>query len=210
MNAYEKAQALGLTGDDKTQFATLQQYGLTHRPISRAELVHTLNLIGMLRKKINNNADEKWTGTVLAMQDQIEAGGTDGQKQGMALWLSHITNPTNVLWDTTQPEFAAGFWSMYEAFRDQPGMPTSADFAAIAALGGGWIAITLEDFTAQREVAEHTAAVSQIITATQAAATALHVRAGEIEAQIDPSNYDPSQHTVAAVQAYCDGLLEGV
>lgn len=112
MNAYEKAQSLGLTGDDKTQFAALQQYGLMHRPINRAELVHTLNLIGMLRKKINNNADEKWTGTVLAMQDQIEAGGTEEQKQGMALWLSHITNPTNLMWDTTQPAFAAiSFWS---------------------------------------------------------------------------------------------------
>lgn len=158
MNAYQKAQSLGLAGDDKSQFATLQQYGLTHRPINRAELVHTLNLIGMLRKKINNNADEKWTGTVLAMQDQIEAGGTDEQKQGVALWLSHITNPTNLMWDTTQPQFAAGFWSMYEVFRDQSGMPTSEDFATIAALGGGWIATTLEDFTSQREAAESQAA----------------------------------------------------
>lgn len=41
-------------------------------------------------------------------------------------------------------------------------MPTSADFAAIAALGGGWIATTLEDFTAQRLAAE-SAAVAQAV-----------------------------------------------
>jgi len=158
MNAYEKAQQLGLTGTDDEVFKQLQVMGLSHHPINRAELVHVLNLLGMLRKRISNNADEKWTGTVLAMQDAIEAGGTDEQKKGMALWLSHITNPTNLLWDTTQKEFAAGFWDMYQAFRDKPGMPTTEDFITIAALGGGWIATTLEDFTAQREAAEKQAA----------------------------------------------------
>lgn len=158
MTAYEKAQQLGLVGTDDEVFKQLQPLGLSHRPINRAELVHVLNLLGMLRKRINNNADEKWTGTVLAMQDAIEAVGTDEQKKGMALWLSHITNPTNILWDTTQPEFAAGFWSMYQVFRDKPGMPTSEDFVTIASLGGGWIATTVEDYTAQRVAAETQAA----------------------------------------------------
>lgn len=99
---------------------------------------------------------------------------------------------------------------MYLAFRDQPGMPTSEDFATIASLGGGWIATTVEDFAAEREAAEHAAATSVIIASTQAAATAMHAKAGELEAQIDPSNYDPSQHTIAEVQEYCDTLLEGV
>lgn len=168
MNAYEKAQELGLTGTDDEVFKQLQPLGLSHRPINRAELVHVLNLLGMLRKRINNNADEKWTGTVLAMQDAIEAVGTDEQKKGMALWLSHITNPTNLFWDTTQKEFAAGFWGMYQAFRDKPGMPTTDDFVTIAALGGGWIATTVEDYTAQRVAAETQAAEEAKRAAEQA------------------------------------------
>lgn len=154
MNAYETAQQLGLTGDDKTQFETLQQYGLTHRPINRAELMFSLNLLGMLQKVISNNADEKWRGSVLTMQDAINAVGTKEQQDAVALWLSHITNISNVKWDTTRPEYAAGFWGMYVAFRDKPGMPTSQDFATVASLGGGWIATTVEDFTSQREAAE--------------------------------------------------------
>lgn len=157
------AQQLGLTGDDKTQFETLQTYGLTHKPINRAELMFSLNLLGMLQKVISNNADEKWRGSVLTMQDAINAVGTKQQQEAVALWLSHITNVSNVKWDTTNPAYAAGFWGMYVAFRDVPGMPTSADFAAIAALGGGWIATTLEDFTAQRQAAE-AAAVAQAVS----------------------------------------------
>ena len=162
MNAYQKAQQLGLQGTDAEQFAALQQYGLTHNPINRAELMFNLNLLGMLQKVIGNNSDEKWAGTVLTMQDAINAAGTDQQKAAMRLWLSHITNVSNLKWDTTNPQYAAGFWGMYTAFRDLPGMPTSADFAAIAALGGGWIATTLEDFTAQRLAAE-SAAVAQAV-----------------------------------------------
>lgn len=154
MNAYEKSQQLGLTGTDVEVFAQLQAMGLTHSPINRAELMFNLNLLGMLQKVIGNNAAEKWRGTVLTMQDAINAGGTDLEKNAMALWLSHITNPTNVLWDTTNPLYAAGFWGMYTAYRDQPGMPTTANFTAIAALGGGWIATTVGDFTAQRIAAE--------------------------------------------------------
>lgn len=163
MNSYQMAQQLGLSGDDKTQFETLQQYGLTHRPINRAELMFALNLLGMLQKVISNNADEKWRGTVLTMQDAINAVGTRQQQDAIALWLSHITNVSNLKWDTTNPQYAAGFWGMYVAFRDQPGMPTSADFAAIAALGGGWVATTLEDFTSQREAAEKAAAAQTIM-----------------------------------------------
>lgn len=154
MNSYELAQSLGFTGTDKEQFDQVQQLGLTHAPINRAELMFTLNLLGMLQKVIGNNSDEKWRGTVLAMQDAINAAGTKEQQAAIALWLSHITNTTNLKWDTTKPEYAAGFWGMYVTFRDQQGMPTSADFAAVAALGGGWVATTVEDFTTQREAYE--------------------------------------------------------
>jgi len=156
MNSYETARALGIAGtsDDATEFATLQTYGLTHRSINRAELMFNLNLLGMLQKVIGNNSDEKWRGTVLTMQDAINAGGTVDQQKAMALWLSHITNTTNIQWDTTRPEYAAGFWGMYVTFRDKPGMPTSQEFAAIAALGGGWVATTVEDYTSDRKAYE--------------------------------------------------------
>lgn len=161
MNAYEKSKQLGLTGNDTTVFSTLQAMGLTHNPINRAELMFNLNLRKMLQKIVGNNVEEKWRGTVLTMQDAINAGGTQEQKDAMVLWLSHITNPTNVNWNTTDPAYAAGFWGMYLAFRDQPGMPTTADFTAIAALGGGWIATTVQDFTAQRIAAEAAAAAAE-------------------------------------------------
>ena len=161
MNAYEKSIQLGLSGSDAAVFSTLQAMGLTHTPINRAELMFNLNLLGMLQKVIGNNAAEKWRGTVLTMQDAVNAAGTTQQQAAMALWLSHITNPTNIQWDTTNPLYAAGFWGMYLAFKDQPGMPTTADFAAIAALGGGWIATTVQDFTAQRVAAEAAAAAAE-------------------------------------------------
>lgn len=116
----------------------LRATGVTVRPIDRSALVHLLNLRGMLRKIVGNNSDEKWTGTVLAMQDAILVAGTDAQKEAIRLWFSHITNVSNVKWDTTDPAFAVGFWQMFQAFADIPTMPSTADFVAIAALGGGW------------------------------------------------------------------------
>jgi hypothetical protein len=124
----------------------LKASGVTHSAINRAMLVYVLNIRGMLRKIVGNNSDEKWTGTVLNMQDAILALGTDDQKNGIRLWFSHITNISNNVWDTTLPAFAAPFWSMVQVFADQTidrgngplVMPSSADFAAIAELGGGW------------------------------------------------------------------------
>jgi len=130
-----------LEGDGVTDadiLATLQASGVTHSPINRANLVHVLNLRGMLQKIVGNNSDEKWIGTVLAMQDMIIAGGNAEQIAGIRLWLSHITNPTNQLWDTTQAEFAAPFWALYQAFKDEANTPSAEDFEALAEMGGGW------------------------------------------------------------------------
>lgn len=118
--------------------SALKSTGITVQPINRADLVHLLNIRGMLRKIVSNNSDEKWTGTVLNMQDAILAAGTDEQKAGIRLWFSHITNVSNNIWDTTKVEFAAPFWQMFQVFADGDGMPTTEDFEAIAELGGGW------------------------------------------------------------------------
>ncbi len=163
----------------------LKATGVTNRPVNRAELVHLLNLRGMLRKIVGNVTDEKWSGSVLAMQDVILQVGSDEQKDGIRMWFSHITNVSNNVWDTTQIAFAAPFWQMAQTFADQPTMPTTADFAAIAELGGGW---RFADVTAEQvqaaldqeaiEVARREA--EQVLAAVQARANAA-VEAAAVE-----------------------------
>lgn len=139
MLSYSNIQSLVDAGQTASQIATtLKSTGVTNKPINRADLVHLLNMRGMLTKLISNNADEKWTGTVLSMQTAIAVSGDAVANAAITQWLSHITNPTNTIWDTTQTVFAAPFWAMVQAFANQAGMPTTADFEAVAALGGGW------------------------------------------------------------------------
>lgn len=164
MNAYETAQQLGLTGTPQQIVDQLKATGLTVQSIDRATLVHVLNMRGMLTKVVGNNSDEKWTGTVLAMQDAILAAGTTEEKAGIRLWLSHITNPTNIKWDTTQVAFAAAFWAMYQTFAGLPDMPSAADFQALAALGGGWrfASLTAEQYSTQADQAVVDGAYSEV------------------------------------------------
>jgi hypothetical protein len=159
MNAYEKSQQLGLTGTDAEIVATLRATGLTARPIVLSELLFLLNFRGMLTKLVSNNADEKWTGTVLAMKAAISADAT--ATAHVDRWLSHITNPRNTHWDTSDAAYAGPFWALSQAVAGGLGMPTAEDFAAVAALGGGWLFadLTVEQFAEQRAAAE--AAITQ-------------------------------------------------
>lgn len=154
MNAYEKAQQLGLTGTDSEIVAVLKSTGLTARPIVLAELLFLLNFRGMLTKLVNNNADEKWTGTVLAMKAAIAKDPT--ATAHVDRWLSHITNPRNTHWDTTDSACSAPFWAMAQALSGGQGMPSAEDFAAVAALGGGWLFadLSVEEFVSQKAAAE--------------------------------------------------------
>jgi hypothetical protein len=153
MNAYETSINLGLTGTDAEQVATLKTTGVTARPIVLAELLFLLNFRGMLTKLVNNNSDEKWSGTVLAMKAAIAADAV--ATAHVDRWLSHITNPRNTHWDTTDSAYSAPFWAMAQAVAGGQGMPSAADFAAVAALGGGWLFadLTAEQFAAQRNAA---------------------------------------------------------
>ena len=156
MKAYEKAQQLGLTGTDSEIVAVLQSKGLTARPIVLAELLFLLNFRGMLTKLVSNNADEKWTGSVLTMKSAI---ATDPVATAdVDRWLSHITNPRNTHWDTTDPNYAGPFWALSQAVAGGPGMPSAADFTAVAALGGGWL---FSDLTVVQFAAQRTAAVAK-------------------------------------------------
>lgn len=162
MTAYEKAQQLGLTGTDSEIVAVLKSTGLTARPIVLAELLFLLNFRGMLTKLVSNNADEKWTGTVLAMKAAIAADPV--ATAHVDRWLSHITNPRNTHWDTTDAAYSAPFWAMAQAVAGGPGMPSVADFAAVASLGGGWLFadLTTEQFAAQRQAAIDAVAAAEL------------------------------------------------
>lgn len=181
----------------------LKATGVTAWPIDRAELVHLLNLRGMLRKIVGNNSDEKWTGSVLAMQDAILAAGTDAQKEAIRLWFSHITNVSNVKWDTTDQAFAVGFWQMFQAFKDLTTMPTTADFEAIADLGGGWrfAGVTAEQVQSALNAEELTAIRDTTIAPLQSKLNAIATWLNTEEAlAMSPAEY----------QAYADELLASV
>ena len=154
MNAYETSISLGLTGTDAEKVATLKATGVTARSIVLSDLLFLLNFRGMLTKLVSNNSDEKWSGTVLAMKAAI--AGDAVATAHVDRWLSHITNPRNTHWDTTDANYAGAFWALSQAVAGGQGMPSVADFAAVASLGGGWLFadLTVEQFAAQRATSE--------------------------------------------------------
>lgn len=154
MSAFQKSIDLGLTGTDAEKVAALKATGVTARPIVLSDLLFLLNFRGMLTKLVSNNSDEKWSGTVLAMKAAI--AGDAVATAHVDRWLSHITNPRNTHWDTTDASYSAPFWAMAQAVAGGQGMPSVEDFAAIAALGGGWLFadLTVEQFAAHRTTSE--------------------------------------------------------
>ena len=157
MNAYEKSIELGLTGEPEEIVAALRATGLTERKIKLDDLLFLLNNRGMLVRLIRPvDTGEKWAGTAVNMVLAINAGGTQQQAFAVNQWFSHITNDRNEYFDTTLPEFAGVFWSLSQSVAGGEGMPSAEDFAAVAALGGGWLFadLTVEQFTALRTAAE--------------------------------------------------------
>lgn len=152
-NAFAIAQRLGLTGEPSQIVSQLVATGLTARPIKLDELLFLLNNRGMLIELIRPaDTGEKWSGTVVNMVLYLNASGTPEQAAAVNQWFSHISNARNNLFDTTQPAFAGAFWSLARSFGGQPGFPSSADFEAVAALGGGWLFadLTVETYQDQK------------------------------------------------------------
>lgn len=157
MSAYQKSIDLGLTGTDAEKVASLRATGLTLRPIDLDDLLFLLNNRGMLVRLIRPaDTGEKWAGTVVNMVLALNTNGDPAQAAAVNQWFSHITNDRNNLFDTTQVAFSAPFWALSQALADLPGMPSAEDFAAVAALGGGWLFadLTVEQFAAQRTAAQ--------------------------------------------------------
>lgn len=192
-----KAQALGLTGTDAEIVAQLQATGITASAIPLPDLLFLMNFRGMLTKLVSNQTDEKWTGTVLAMKAALVALGQTEFVGALDRWLSHITNPQNLTFDTREPAHAAPFWGMRQALGDVASMPTIADFDAVADLGGGWLFATLTEaeYAAQKAAAEKEAAVSAVIVKCNAAR-----EAAEAEARLAEST--PSTVAAAAATAW--------
>jgi hypothetical protein len=162
MNAYEKAQSIGLTGTDAEIVASLKATGLTASKIALADLLFTLNNRGMLVRLIRPvDTGEKWSGTVVNMVLAVNADGSPQHAAAVNQWFSHITNDRNQFFDTTVAEFSAPFWALAQSMGGLQNMPSAADFSAVAALGGGWLFadLTAEQFAAQRQAAQ--SAISQ-------------------------------------------------
>lgn len=135
---YEEIQAWHEAGDDAaTIVSKFNAQGVTEHDIDLAALLYTMNFNGMLTKEVGNDAAKKWTGTVLTMKEEVaaDASATTSINQ----WLSHITNQRNSNWQTTRPEYAAPFYSLYQIFNNPPNdaVFNVGDLDAIYALGGG-------------------------------------------------------------------------
>ena len=197
MNAYEKAQELGLTGTDAEIMSQLKSTGITASAIALPDLLFLMNFRGMLTKLVSNQTDEKWTGTVLAMKAALVAMGQTESVVALDRWLSHITNPRNITFDTRVAAHAAPFWAMRQAFGGVATMPSIADFDAVALLGGGWLFATLTEaeYAAQKTAAEKESAVAAVIVKCNAAR-----EAAEAEARLAEST--PSTVAAAAETAW--------
>ena len=159
MNAYEKSQSLGMAGTDAEIVAQLQT--ITAQPISLAYLMEMLNFRGMLRKTDGSGGQERWVGTLQNLKQALVALNQTDSVTAYETWFSHVTNPRQVSWNTSLPQYAAAFAGMQVAFADQPTMPTAADFDAVVSLGGGrpYAVLTVEEFVAQRTAAEEQAVI---------------------------------------------------
>jgi len=153
MNAYEKSTSLGLVGTDAEIVAQLQP--VTAQAINLTYLMELLNFRGMLRKTDGSGGQERWQGTLQNLKAALVALNLTEFVTSYELWFSHVTNPRQVTWDTRVPEWAAAFLAMEQNFAGGEGMPSVADFAAVAALGGGrpYLELTVEQFGEQRDAA---------------------------------------------------------
>jgi homospermidine synthase len=135
----------------------------------------------MLTKLVGSNETEKWRGSILTMKaaivaasvppdnatEQQIAAAAEAAIYALALdqWLSHITNPRNETFDTTNPLHAATFAALNAAFGDpQIGIFQAGDFDAVYALGGGrpYADLTEEQYNAQATVAAAAAAKQEL------------------------------------------------
>lgn len=168
MNAYERAQQLGLTGTIPDIVEQLKP--ITASMIDLTELMQLLNFRNMLRKTDGTQGTERWQGTLCNMKAALVAANATQLLALYEMWFSFVTNPRQQKWDTTVPQYAAAFSALESQFANQPGMPTSDDFGAVAALGGGrpfW-SLTTAQYEQQKSDAENSIAIESALTTVRA------------------------------------------
>jgi hypothetical protein len=154
MNAYEKAQALGLTGTDQQIVDKLKP--LTAIAIRLDYLLELLNFRGMLRKTDGSGGQERWIGTLQNLKATLVSLGMTDKVAAYEMWFSHITNPRQITWDTRFPDWAESFLAMEQSFAGGQNMPSQDDFDAVVAIGGGmpYKDLTAEQYATQRTTAQ--------------------------------------------------------
>lgn len=209
MNSFQYATSHGIAGSNAQIVEQLKAAGVTARPIELGQLLYALNLRGMLVKlAIPGDGGEKWTGSIMNLIGAVSQLGTAQQKLGVSIWFSHITNPRNQYWGTTEAIHAAPFWQLYLAFGDKPNMPTKSDFEAIAAIGGGWLFanLTIEQYQADKLAYEQSQADALAQQQEQEAARLNQARKSQMySALLDASRWLESQDqcpTQEALLAY--------
>lgn len=119
--------------------AAIKAKGLTVRDIPVADLKFLLRARGMLVKQVGPSG---WLGSIPTMVSLLP----DQAKLPVQIWLSHITDPDSVKWETTNADYSKPFYDLYQAF-DGNAPFNSGDFDAIYALGGG---LAYESLTAEQ------------------------------------------------------------
>lgn len=206
MNTYQTSQSLGITGDDATQHATLQAYGMTRSRIAIADLLFLLSDRNMMVRLIRPaDTGEKWSGSIINLILYVNENGTADQITGVNKFFSHITNDRNTWFDTTNPAYSSPLQAMRAMFADQPGMPSSADFDAFVSLGGGYLCGTLEEFAAEHEAADTFAAEQAAIAIKDSALNRVRGTASEAAAE----EYRKADSTAASIIAAAVAVLTG-
>lgn len=152
MNAYEKALSLGISGTPEFILSRIKP--ITNNPINLSYLMELLNFRGMLRKTDGSGGQERWVGTLQNLKGALVSLGDTASVQAYEMWFSHVTNPRQLHWDTTIPDYAIPFAAMESNFAGLENMPSAQDFAAIVELGGGrpYKDVSVDDYNSMKAI----------------------------------------------------------
>lgn len=174
MNAYQKAQQLGLTGTDTEIVAALKAYPRHHRNVyitggpSDTESVNLLHLLTARHRVMGMGAAQQWVGPLIDLE---------ASNQQVAMIMSLLRPMLQVNDTLVYCKDSTDAADMLNALADivaaLTGKPEQVA-AEVALLSGGRIGaeysdLTVEEFAAQKQAAIDAAAVAASTTAKQSA-----------------------------------------
>ena len=197
MNAYEKAQQLGLTGTDAEIVAILKT--LTQSDIPGKALGKWLG-----ERNLLSWDGTAWFGTLQTLLDagQITGTAADGIKQLKAV----LVGPRGDGLETTNPLWAQLVFTTISGIA-QASQDAAALIDSFYSLDGGrpYKDLTTTEYAAQRSAAELLAEKQAVVASCRTTVNALAAKATAVNAWLDALNL--STKTVQELQAYCDALL---